>query len=283
MLTSQQRSQFDEQGFLCLGGAFDRADAAAMEDRLWGALGRRHGVRREDPTTWSIPLASGLQSLRAEPVFDPIGSAVLREALDGLIGRDRWGEPKHWGQFLVSFPPADGTTATRALWHTDFPYTLPVDRVVGALVFSFLGEVPPGSGGTLAIAGSPAVVRRFLESRSHLRSAKMRVVRQALMSHDPWLAALGDDPGQDLDGDELAARFGDADQRVGDLPVRVVELTDAPGDVIIGHPWLLHSPAPHRGRRPRFMRVQRIHRAGSTRARRRRADRHRSERAGTRS
>jgi hypothetical protein len=46
--------------------------------------------------------------------------------------------------------------------------------------------------------------------------------------------------------------------RVGDLPVRVTELTGEAGDVIVGHPWLVHSPATNCSDRPRFMRVQRI-------------------------
>ena len=53
-------------------------------------------------------------------------------------------------------------------------------------------------------------------------------------------------------------RFADQAGRVGDIPASVVELSGDPGDVVIGHPWLLHSPWPNYGERPRLMRVQRI-------------------------
>ena len=40
--------------------------------------------------------------------------------------------------------------------------------------------------------------------------------------------------------------------------MRVVELTGEAGDVVIGHPWLLHAGAPNCGAAPRLMRVQRV-------------------------
>jgi hypothetical protein len=45
---------------------------------------------------------------------------------------------------------------------------------------------------------------------------------------------------------------------VAGVPVDIVELCGEAGDVVIGHPWLLHRGAPNRGERPRFMRVQRV-------------------------
>jgi hypothetical protein len=42
------------------------------------------------------------------------------------------------------------------------------------------------------------------------------------------------------------------------VPVRVAELAGEAGDVVIGHPWLLHCGAPNCGPAPRLMRVQRV-------------------------
>ncbi|MEN8183850.1 MAG: phytanoyl-CoA dioxygenase family protein [Myxococcota bacterium] len=248
-----QRSEFDERGFVRLRHVFSRAEAAAMEERLWASLNRKHGVRRDDPSSWKIPLGAGLRPLRTHAVFRPIGGPAVLGALDELIGEGRWQEPKHWGQFLVSFPVAEGDFS-RSNWHTDFPYFLPRDRVVGALVFSFVGEVPSGTGGTLVIAGSHKVVGRFVGANPHLRKVKMKVARQALMNSDPWLKALG----AEADEEGWVGRFMAREHAIADIPVRVVELTGEPGDVVIGHPWLLHTPSPNRGDRPRFMRVQRI-------------------------
>jgi ectoine hydroxylase-related dioxygenase (phytanoyl-CoA dioxygenase family) len=144
----------------------------------------------------------------------------------------------------------------KTIWHTDFPYFLPTDSLAGALAFSFIGEVPERSGGTLVVEGSPRLVARFVADKPKLRVQKMKVTRQALMSSDPWLKALC------AESDDGAERFMRAEQRVSEVPVRVVELTGEPGDIVVGHPWLLHTPTPNRGHRPRFMRVQRIVAAG---------------------
>ncbi len=40
--------------------------------------------------------------------------------------------------------------------------------------------------------------------------------------------------------------------------VRLSELTGDPGDIVIGHPWLLHSAAVNCGTQPRFLFLQRI-------------------------
>lgn len=254
MLTHEQQSEFEQQGFVRLRGVFSRAEAAAMEDRLWTALHRKHGVSRDEVGSWTIPPASGLQPLRTHAVFQPIGGPALLDALDDLIGPGRWEKPKHWGQFLVSFPARAGASRSRASWHTDFPYGLPADRVIGALVLSFLSEVPPRTGGTLAVAGSHRLVARFLDARPGLRAARMKVARRALLESDPWLKSLC----CGWSGEDWVAALPTAEHEIGDIPLRVVELTGEPGDVVVGHPWLLHSPSPNRGERPRFMRVQRI-------------------------
>ena len=84
----------------------------------------------------------------------------------------------------------------------------------------------------------------------------MKRVRKAYMQSDPWLEALGKARGADW----LERRLGN-EATIDGIRVRVDELTGAAGDVVIGHPWLLHVPAPNRATRPRFMRVQRVHTA----------------------
>jgi len=65
-----------------------------------------------------------------------------------------------------------------------------------------------------------------------------------------------DDPG--THGDRALPAAGNGCD-IGDRSsCRSRSLTGEPGDVVIGHPGLLHSPSPHRGERPRFMRVQRL-------------------------
>ena len=55
--------------------------------------------------------------------------------------------------------------------------------------------------------------------------------------------------------DRIAA-FMDAETTVEGVPLRVVELTGEPGDMVLCHPVMVHCVAPNRGARPRFMRIK---------------------------
>ena len=80
------------------------------------------------------------------------------------------------------------------------------------------------------------------------------MTRLALMNSDPWLKDLnsGGDDGHRIE------HFMGAESKIGETRVRVLEFAGEPGDTVIGHPWLLHSPALNCGPEPRFMLLQRI-------------------------
>jgi hypothetical protein len=42
----------------------------------------------------------------------------------------------------------------------------------------------------------------------------------------------------------------------GGVPLRVVELTGEPGDMVFCHPLMVHCRTQNRGTRPRFMRIK---------------------------
>ena len=50
---------------------------------------------------------------------------------------------------------------------------------------------------------------------------------------------------------------------IGGVPVRVVELTGEPGDVVFMHPWMVHAPAPNGADVPRIMVTHRVPIKGS--------------------
>jgi hypothetical protein len=56
-------------------------------------------------------------------------------------------------------------------------------------------------------------------------------------------------------GDRIAA-FMDRETTVEGVPLRVVELTGEPGDMVFCHPVMVHCAAPNRGVWPRFMRIK---------------------------
>jgi ectoine hydroxylase-related dioxygenase (phytanoyl-CoA dioxygenase family) len=260
MLTVEQRREFDERGWVRVSGAFSRGEAVAMEDVLWTTLGKMHGLSRDDPSTWSVQHAYGLQELRRNKAFHAIGSSVTREAITELLAPMTLNEPKHWGQFLVSFPAEEPewNVPTR-IWHTDFAFQAPRDRPFGLLLFSFLSDTPARAGGTVIVAGSHRVVRQFVEAQpaEKLSKMKMKKVRHALFESEPWLYALA----TDRDAPDRIERFMARGETLGDVPVRVEELTGEAGDIVLAQPWLLHCSAPNCSDQPRMMCVQRIHTA----------------------
>ncbi|MGH3151465.1 MAG: hypothetical protein ACRDOB_12160 [Streptosporangiaceae bacterium] len=48
----------------------------------------------------------------------------------------------------------------------------------------------------------------------------------------------------------------DGETIVEGVPLRMVELTGEPGDMVFCHPVMVHCAAPNRGTRPRFMRIK---------------------------
>ena len=117
-----------------------------------------------------------------------------------------------------------------------------------------LGPVAPRGGGTLILSGSP----RLLTQQERRMPADQRPGPGALpwdrfhRSH-PWLMAL---TGQAPSPADRIAAFMDGETSVDGVPLRVVELTGAPGDMVFCHPVIVHCVAPNRGGWPRFMRIK---------------------------
>jgi len=139
-------------------------------------------------------------------------------------------------------------------WHWDNPCDLHLDRPRGLFVVSFIGSVAPRSGGTVILSGSP---RLLIQQESRIPASQRRgsiaVLRERFRRSDPWLRAL---TGQAPSPADRIAAFMDAETMVEGVPLRVVELTGEPGDMVFCHPVMVHSVAPNRGSRPRFMRIK---------------------------
>jgi hypothetical protein len=122
-------------------------------------------------------------------------------------------------------------------WHTDSGWDLDPEPRPGVKVFAFFAEVRPRGGGTPVITESHRVTARFAASLPMQQPYAGHLLGRYLR-RDDWFRALsrpgGDDPGR-------AARFMDRDHDAGGIPVRVCELTGRPGDVVLTHPWVLHS------------------------------------------
>ena len=247
MLTAEELETFERDGIVKVPAAFSADDAARMRDVLWSELARRHGMERDDRSTWTNLRPTGLKTTKTHRVADAILGSRLRSVLDGLLGE--WSEPPHQGQVLVTMPEGTPWSVPHRQWHTDLGFDLPPDELVAVKVWALLGDLEPGGGGTPQVAGSHRVIARYLTTTDE---REFKAVRDQVLRSDPWFRELtsadrGVDPmtEADLDG----------------LPVRVVELTGRAGDVYVTHPWILHSIAPNANDTPRMIRSRFIWKA----------------------
>ncbi|MDH3492494.1 MAG: hypothetical protein OEM82_03010 [Acidobacteriota bacterium] len=258
MLTDAQKQEFEQAGFVRIPNAFSIEDAGPMREAVYGELEKQCGIERDDPASWDSSVWPKFQDIKFDPVFESIGSQKTRSVLDELLGD--WQEPSNWGQFLVSMPkPEEKWTVPHNLWHTDFGFDKLIDPLPGVLLISFITDVGPKCGGTAAISGGHHLVKKFVETKDSEFRKKMKRVRESFMKSDPWLLDLCDKDQKDRE------RLMNDVSTVQGIPTRVCELTGKTGDIIIGHPWLLHTSSINCGGTVSMRRVQRIMAGGVNR------------------
>ena len=258
-LTASDVEGFERDGYVVVRQAFPRADALEMQARWWAELELLHRIRRDDRATWRQP-ASDLKAAKRDPIQAGILSPRVRGVFDDLLGKDAFEPPKDWGRTIVTFPEPPGEPPNSNwdvptwFWHWDNPAWLHLDRPTALFVVSFIGEVAPRSGGALLLSGSPRLLLQQERRRpvSEPRDPAGKPWFALYRSH-PWLMALA---GEAPSPTDRVAAFMDQETVVDGVPLRVVELTGQPGDMVFCHPCMVHCGAPNRGSQPRFMRIK---------------------------
>ena len=253
VLTPSDLERFARDGYVVVRSAFSPDDAREMESRWWSELASRHGVQGGDPSTWRRILGD-LKAAKHDPIQERILTPTVGGVLDQLLGEGAWSPPRDWGRPLVTFPEPGPWEPPTRLWHWDSPCELHLDRPIALFVVSFIGEVRPRSGGTLILSGSSRLLLQQAR-RSPTGAGRGPAGKPWDMFHrsHPWLASLtGLAPSP---ADRIAA-FMDRETIVDGVPLRVVELTGQPGDMVFCHPSIVHCSAANRGLRPRFMRIK---------------------------
>jgi hypothetical protein len=252
-LTSADIQRFERDGYVVVRQAFSSADALAMERQWWQELQDAHGIRRDDRSSWH-QLRGDLKAAKRDPAQAAILTGRVRGVLDDLLGSDAWSPPRDWGRPLITFPEPGTWAVPAGLWHWDNPGELHLDHPKALFVVSFIGPVAPAGGGTLILSGSP---RLLIEQERRIPAGQRRGsiarARERFHRSHPWLMAL---TGQAPSPADRTAAFMDRETIVDGVPLRVVELTGEPGDMVFCHPVMVHCVAPNRGTRPRFMRIK---------------------------
>jgi hypothetical protein len=271
VLTSAEVEQFMELGWVKLEEAFSRENALACQDFVWGKL-KEKGVLKEDRSTWTQPMMWVQESYRS-PEFDKCNSQRLADAIEDLIGEGRWADKRVYGK--------DEITGTWGWWPVNFsygghqPWSIPakgwhwdgihfrhfVDSPEqGLLCLCIFSEVGKHGGGTLVAEGTHKVVAKFLEK--HPEGMESQHAIDTLNEEHPWLKELTAVVGNDKDdflgiGDESPDaridKFMNWHTDADGFRMRVIETTASPGDVILCHPFLYHTPSQNHSGVPRFM------------------------------
>lgn len=244
-MSDAELDELDTRGFVRLAAAITAAEAGEMENRVWMWLAERDGVDRDDRSTWPAEVTK-LQPLRKAAVFDGFINARTSEFFEALLGAG-WHQFGINPQALLTFPTAATWELPHKMWHFDLPARGPV-RGFGALrCLGFVSDVGPRGGGTLVVEGSHQLVRNLVARSDRHDAGQSTDVRRVLARSSPWFAALSE-PG----GDRIRRLMDDGDTVEG-VGVRVVELTGAPGDLVVMHPWMLHNISMNVADRPRMM------------------------------
>ncbi len=124
-------------------------------------------------------------------------------------------------------------------------------------VFVCLAKLRPKGGGTLFLAGSHRLVQALAdkEPAEKLRSAE---ARQGLVRNYPWVKGWCS---FDANVDRVQQFVKDG-TTIGDVNVRVIEMTGEPGDVFLTHPLMLHAASTNCAKNPRLVLSSTVYRAG---------------------
>lgn len=246
MLSVAEREHYLETGWVRIPGVVPPSACAASADALWRALERVHGFRRDDPASWRSELPRGLGRRLAPADLAPLATPKLIALIDDLLGAGTWERPRLWAQPLPAFPAPGPWDVPSRMWHLDYPVRGPRPGNWAVKMLCLLSPLAPCGGGTLLLAGSHRLVARLAAAGYRGRSAD---VRKLLAREHEWLCALL----SHSHGVDRVRCFMEDGARLDGVPVRVVEVTGEPGDVVLFHPWLLHTLALNCRREPRLL------------------------------
>jgi hypothetical protein len=256
---------FAETGIVKLRAVFSPDEAERMRDAVWRDLYHTDGVRREDRSTWhrSAPLRK-LSRAKRDTSFEALFGEPLRGLADRLLG-EGWTADAGFGQLLVSFPDAERwhLPGRDGFWHSDLGGRGSTDDPLPSVrFFALFGDVAPGGGGTLLVAGSDRMIMRYVQANPDVeRTLKADV---AWNQDIPWLAelTLAELPGErsDKQDEDRRRRFMKTTTDVDGIPAQVIEACGQPGDVYVCAPWTVHCKPPNASDRPRFLRAVSLYR-----------------------
>ena len=253
MFADVDHARLVDVGHARLRGVVDRDRVAAMEDRVWRHLARR-GISRDDRATWPTGSVGKLQGLRHGRVFDAFAADVVQVAVQRLLGTDTWTPATGWGPALITFPQPGPWEVRHRGWHFDLPARGPADQLPAVRLFGYIAAVIAHGGAPIVVEGSHEVVRRMLAASPDADAGGSARLRNKLIRRHPWFRALC------AEGERHEAQFMRDGDELDGIPVRAIELTADPGDVVVMMPWTMHCSSMNCSPSPRLMVTHSVYR-----------------------
>lgn len=239
----RHKQDLEKWGLTRIDNLFSLAEVESARDPVV-RIGAEHGLhtstgweRMRSRFTGAKEFRAAVNALTHSESFPNLISRDLLELTESLLGEPVTPLPPGQ-QILFTLPGATSWMVPHDVWHVDAPRS-GKNISSGLQLFTFLDDVAPRGGGTLAVAGS----HRLLNHAGELRSKQLK--RQ--LARDLYFRHLFD-PGRDpiVGLDETIGKIGDVD-------LQVMELTGRAGDAWFMDLRILHSPAPNAADTARMM------------------------------
>ena len=258
MLPPQQQAEFETSGVVKVRSVFSEPEISRARNAILARFealnlsrnGQWH-LDQRPPANWPDKGYSAKQIgnkiaeveclLDAPPVKQITDNVLAHSKLDTQIFK----RP----QILVTLPNRGAWHVPHDGWHVDIP-RLSSGQRPGVQIFIILSEIQPQGGGTLVVSGS----HRLLNNGEFIRSRDVTKRLRQYSFFRKLMATPHPAPDQ--------YRHTESDTKSqADIPLDIVELTGAPGDLYLMDMRALHSAAPNASHRPRMMATHRFLRA----------------------
>jgi ectoine hydroxylase-related dioxygenase (phytanoyl-CoA dioxygenase family) len=238
---------FHEHGWARIPQALCPEEASAMREAVWHVLADV-GIRRDEPSTWTVERPTHLQRLKEHSTFRGVSSPSVLAAIDTILAGQVYETPKNWGALFIAFPSKNAWRIPVSGWHIDAKYTSTLRPPGGVKTLALFGDVAPRCGGTQIISGSHRLVHNWFKENPPHRDARSADMRKLLCLH-PYIRDLHTDG----DPEERTTRFMGRAEIINDIRLQVTECAGSAGDVFLLHPLTLHVATTNTGQVPRFM------------------------------
>ena len=175
-----------------------------------------------------------------------VDNPAVTGALNAVFGAAGWQPPKPGAQVLVNLPEA-GPWSLPDGWHMDAGFERPTWPVFAVKLFALFGDVVPVAAAPCCCRGRTGSSTGTGPGSSSRRGGEGQLA-PFLRRHPPLGDLLTGAARADLGRSIVGERY-----EVDGVPIDVVELTGAPGDVVITHIHVFHSVSPNTGDTPRQM------------------------------